>query len=210
MFKTTIEIPKGKIKELNRIFAGFPRTMGRIMSRGINNTLSPIKTQITNDIANEAQISKSYARKRLKLRKATIKNWYGEVYARHADRPIPLAAFKVKQDDVGVQYQITKTGKKGIIQSAFIAKRKRWKGVWKRVGRAKMYDLSVEQAQGFSAKGLKRLPIGLIHGPKITELMEDLPGTIQKAVDRHGGRLVKNIDTQVELALKGKMKVKAG
>ena len=121
MIDVEIKFDDRKLKNIQQILAGIPNAMPRIVSRAINRTAGPAKTQISRAIRQEINIKAGDLNKKIKVQKATFTNW--EARIKLSTKRIPLMKFAARQTKEGVTYKIKKSGgRKIIFEIGFIAR----------------------------------------------------------------------------------------
>lgn len=181
----TIKINDGEVKALERALKDMGRTLPRIMTRALNKTAAPARTEITRGLAKRTGMKIGRTKESVKLKKATFSNLRAAISL--STGRIPLIDLRARETKRGVTYRSTKTGGRETISDAFLT----------RVG-------STEHKGIFKRKGRPRLPIVELRGPSLAVLYEDLD-ELQRSVQRKASdRLSKNIAAQIQLILNRK------
>lgn len=112
-----------------------------VLVRTVNKTMDVAKTDMSKSIRQEFNVSASYVRERLRVRKASFKAGRFSVEAELIGgngkrRSANVIAFAAKQGKQGVSVKIKKAGGRKVIKGAFIGNKGRT--VFKRVGDARL------------------------------------------------------------------------
>jgi len=175
-----IKVDDVKLRKVERMLRGFPKAVPKVMSRGINRTITSAKTETARKIAAEISLKVSDVKKTIYIKKASYSRWLAQLGI--SGSRIPLKMFKARQTKKGVSYKIG--AKRKFIKSAFFATMSSGHiGVFKRLGKF-------------------RLPIAELFGPSLGIVFEE-SGTIANDVTGSAYKMLgKNIDDQVQLVLK--------
>lgn len=105
---------------------------GVVLMRTVNRTIELARTAMSREIRTEFNLTASYVRERLLIRKATLKAGRYSVEAQltasgkfRGRRSANVIAFAAKQAKEGVSVKIKKTGGRKVIKGAFIANKGR-------------------------------------------------------------------------------------
>lgn len=199
-----IKVDKAKLRNIERMLAGVPKAMPRVISRGINRTISPAKTQISRGIRQEINIKSGDLNKKIKVDKATFAKWEGRIIL--STKRIPLEDFGAKQTAKGVSYKIKKSGGRQVIESGFIAtmtnvsgeKISTHRGVFTTKAFTHRVKKKNKTGTGYYTS---ELPIQEKFGPSIGVAFERAGWLVKKVQDDATKNLEKNIDSQVRFLL---------
>lgn len=176
-----IEYERHKLAAIERMLRGIPNAMPKIISRAINRTATPAKTQTAREISRDAAIKIGDIKKFITLIKATYQRWQAEIGI--SRRRIALKKFGARQTKKGVSYKVRKKGSREKIPSAFIA------------------TMGTGHEGVFKRKGQSRYPIRELYGPSLGHVFEEA-GTIAADVTKTAyEKLAANIDSQVKFLL---------
>jgi hypothetical protein len=105
---------------------------GVVLMRTVNRTIDLAKTAMSREIRSEFNVTASYVRERLAIRKATLKAGRFSIEAQltasgqfRGRRSANVIAFGAKQVKQGVSVKIKKAGSRKVIKGAFIANKGR-------------------------------------------------------------------------------------
>ena len=176
-----IKFDERQLRRIELMLRGIPKALPQVISRAINRTASPAKTDISKEIREEINATAKRVNERLILKKATYQNWVASIHI--SRRRLPLMAFGAKQTATGVSYQIKKGGGRKTIKSAFTATMMSGhEGVFKRKGEA-------------------RFPIAEKFGPSIGMVFESSESLISRITAKANEMLKHNIDSQLDYVL---------
>ena len=176
-----IEFEKYRLQKIERMLRGIPNAMPKVISRAINRTATPAKTQTAREISKDAALKIGDIKKSITLVKATYNRWQAEIGI--SRKRIQLKKFGAKQTKKGVSYKVRKKGKREKIEHAFIQ------------------TLSSGHEGVFKRKGEGRLPIVQLFGPSLGYVFEEA-GSIAADVTKSAyEKLRANIDSQVKFLL---------
>ena len=206
--RPTIEIKfdEAKLRHIEAILRGIPNALPKIISRGINRTASPAKTDISREIRQEINITAGDIKEKIKLEKATYQKWSAEIYLSHS--MIPILDFGAKQTSKGVSFKVYKSGGRKFINRAFIATMQSGhKGVFRRgIGLSGIIRAERRHTRPAGKKYAitqHNIFIGEQFGPSLYQVFKTekaLP-LIQRITEKAYRRLEHNIDAQVEYIL---------
>lgn len=190
-----------KIKKLERELRNFPKTLPKVMSRGINRTAKSARTEMSRSMTGISGLGKEgkSARsvlKRLKLSGATYSNW--RAFITISKRRLGVVDLKAKPTKKGVTYKKVGAGRKSI-RHAFIARMPSGhRGVFLRAIHAKK--------QYIPMKSKKKEAIYELRGPSLAQLWTaGMDAEVNRIQAKSAQRLSKNIHDQVNLILKRKL-----
>jgi len=185
-----------RLKELERTLRGIPRSMPKVMSRGLNRTASQARTQSARFLSSRTGVKVGDVRKSLGLHKASYSHWRSGV--RVSGKRLSLRYLSPRKTRRGLS---VKAGRKRVtIRHAFEA----LKGWFIRLPEAGGYKgtLGVEQAVEIdSARKVGRLPVGRIRGPVLSQIFSAAPEQVARIQAESAKLLAKNIHDQVRLIL---------
>lgn len=176
-----IEYDAKSLRRVEKMLQGIPNALPKVVSRAINRTASPAKSEISQGIREKINATAKRVNERINIIKATYNNWIATIHI--SRRRLPLMAFGAKQTAKGVSYKIKRNGSREFIPHAFIATMKSGhEGVFER-------------------DWMERLPITEKFGPSIGEQFRNLPSLIRRVTDSAYERLEHNIDSQIDYLL---------
>jgi hypothetical protein len=198
----SIQINQADMAEVRRMLAGMDSIAAKVFSRGVNKTLSGVKTDASAEIRKELNAKKSGVDKGITLLQATVTKLSASVVV--TGQAIPLIDFiGTSQTKTGVSVLVKKTGTRKIIPRTFVATLKSGhKGVFWREWHDKTASPAGKKRNIPFAKLPKkyRLPMSERYGPGAPDIMSNTPvmtAVLKKADDR----LHKNILHELEFEL---------
>ena len=176
-----IKFDQAKLKRIERMLRGIPGAMPKVVTRAINKTAGPAKTQIGKEIRTEINTTTKRVNQRLFLQKATYTNWAATISI--SKRRLPLMSFGAKQIKKGVSYNILKSGGRKKIDSAFIQ------------------TMSSGHVGVFRRKSDQRLPIVEMFGPSIGQVFDKSVSIAKRVIFQAYKRLDHNIEHELNYVL---------
>ncbi len=153
-----VSFREDQFREVRRLLRSVPKAWPKVASRGINKTLSTLRSRFVKRTSAQAGIKQKVIREHVRIKKATRSVLSGLL--RLLGGRIPLIDLKARQDKKGVSYT-GRDGKRSSVPSAFIATMPSGHtGVFKRTTGS-------------------RLPIQELFGPSLTGVFEKT-GDIQR------------------------------
>ena len=195
-----VKLDEKRLAEVQRMLAGIPRAMPKVMSRGVNKTVTKARTDLTNRLAGKVALKKKFIRENIFMRKASYKRWQATLTL--GWWPINLKHFSARQTKKGVTYKIDKTGKRQLLTHAFILEQ--FGGnVFRRVTKGGGLVDRIKAAFGKDAPEqlVGRLPIEVRKGPSLKEVYNGDRALPSRTLKEAMANLNKNIDTQIKLIL---------
>jgi hypothetical protein len=187
---------KAKLKKLERELRRFPKSLPKVMSRGLNRTGSSARTQIARNLSKKTGLKVGEVRSKLHLQKATYSYWQAAVTV--SAKRMSLNYLKPRKTAKGLS---VKQGKKRVrITKAFEA----LGGWFIRLPAAGGYKSTIGVAEALeidAAAKVKRLPVGRIKGPVLSQVFSSAQDEADRIYNESLARLEKNIDDQVKLIL---------
>jgi hypothetical protein len=117
-----IEISAPQLARLTKAVGDAKKSLPKEISAAINATSKKTRLDIGRDIRKQVNIKKPAVDSVLKLvKQSTAQTLTAQVSLLESDR-LPLREFGARQTKAGVSYKISKQGKRGTIQSAFIVR----------------------------------------------------------------------------------------
>jgi hypothetical protein len=193
-------VDEGKRAELERDLAGIARGAPRVMSGAVNAVAGRVQNEMVERIVSEVNLPESFVRgRRVTLRKATVSVCVATI--RVSGKSVPLIYFAARQTPRGVAYAIRR-GEEKEVPGAFIREASNSRQVWAREygagGRRGRRNMDIAQR-------VSRVPLHLLRGPALGEILADLKDYTQEAMqERIGAELVNEIDNQVAAVKEGK------
>ena len=184
------EIDKRQLRSVQRMLAGIPRGMNKVIPRAINKVGVSGRKLIVDKVAADIPIKKGVLKKKnVKLKRASYYKWRAEINI--SGKRIPLIELKAteRQKRGGIAYTIRKGGGRRVHKQAFIATmRSGHRGVFARKGRGE--------------SRVPRLPIIEQRGPSVpqvfTNIREFAKGLLEK---RLAAKLSAELTTQVKVLI---------
>ena len=175
-----------QLRGIARDMQDIPKQIPTVMFRGINRTVGPAKTQVTNEIAGQVRMKKSIIKKRIIQTKANRRRWEGTLdISRRRIRLIDWGAKELKRG--GISYTIGRAGRSKVADAFFANVMRPGQG---------------ESSRGvFRRVGAARLPIIQLRGPSLGEVFQGSATIVQRVLGWTGKRLVIEIDKQIKYAL---------
>lgn len=180
-----VKFDEKKLRDVQRMLRSVPNAMGKVMSKAINKTITPIKTETAQRIAGDVNLTQKTIKRKIDMEKATRDRWRASIGI--SRKRISLISFKgttQPKKGKGVKYRITKSGPRKLVESAFIGTPRRAgvAGVLKRMSQS-------------------RYPLAWLKGPSLGQVFE-YAGQIAREVTKSAHeKLEKNIDSQVKFLL---------
>lgn len=220
----SIDVDKSSLNRIERLLKGIPNGMGKVISRGINKTALAARTQITRLVSSETNVKQKDIRNSIVLRRATYQKWQADIGVN--DKRIDLfkfggktgqkTAYEVKTTEKQSKFLYSKVfkpkyGKAAISAKSYVTKRKGYLNASYEIekgNRKKMPDGSfiATMKSGHTGLFIKRADIkGAItelKGPSAGGVIER-PSRIERIKKDSFVNLNRNIDTQVDLLLRG-------
>lgn len=194
--KVDIDIHAQGAKSL--LLKGIPNAVNRAQVRGINKTLSGVRTDKSAEIRGEYNLTKKYVDGHIYVTKASFKDPRGRVDTR--SRPVGLIDFTgTRQTKKGVSVKVKKIGNRIILHHAFIRTIKNARNVFVREYKGKRAKPDPDVAYGRMPKAY-RLPIRRLTGPRLTDHLGK-PAVIKKIEEKAGARYAKNVDHELSREL---------
>lgn len=166
----------------------------KAMSRGINSTLTGVRTDGVKILKDHYALTATAIRKSWSIRKAAFKDPSGSISSKGTF--IRLIEFGARQNTSGVSVKVLQTNPRATIKHAFIAKFgtkdqvywRKYKGARKKPVAGRAY---ARMPFGY------RFPIKALYGPRIQDYLGD-PGIIGTLQRMAGDRLTKNMAHEVD------------
>jgi len=178
-----VKLNERKLRQLQQLFASYPRALPKIMSRSVNRAATKTRTAAGRAISRILNIKAKTAKEAVSLTKANYRNWTARLHI--SGRRIPLIEFggTWQRRWAGAKYRIKREGGRETAEGAFIASvGSGHRGIFRRAGES-------------------RLPIYELYGPSVGAVMVGAT-TMLRTLEKDAGReLEKNIDSQVKLLL---------
>jgi hypothetical protein len=190
MTAINLKIDQGQIADVNRMLMGMPGAIGKVIQQSVNRTLTGVRTDATNEVANVITPTKTAIRKTMTVKKMNQAD--GTAYVRCMGAPLNLIEFKARQTQKGVTVQVLKTSPRTLLKHAFIATMKSGKKlvIWR-----KYDDTRKPWKKTFPYGKLPkayRLPVRGLTSMAIPDVMGHEP-TMNKILDLGNNRLQKNL-----------------
>lgn len=113
-----IRLEDHKIRQFERMLAGIPNALPRVMSRGLNRTATEARTQASRRLSQATGLRVKDIRPRIVLKRATYKNWRSAIEFRAGG--MPVVRFPHEPTTEGVTYRPSRR-KHVLIRHAFRA-----------------------------------------------------------------------------------------
>ncbi len=192
-----IRVEDAKLREFERMLAGIPRALPRVMSRGLNRTATQARTQISRSLAFRSGLKVGEVRHRTLLQRATYQNWRSAVTISRKRLSLRLLSPRAVKGGLSV-----KEGRRRVmVRRAFPA----LKGWFIRLPKAGGYKQTLGVREALEVAGqplVGRLPIGRIRGPILAQVFAGAQDEADRIYRESLGRLEKNIHDQVQLILR--------
>jgi hypothetical protein len=161
-----------------------------VIQQSVNRTLTGVRTDATNEVANVITPTKTAIRKTMTVKKMTQAD--GTAYVRCMGAPLNLIEFRARQTQKGVTVQVLKTSPRTLLKHAFIATMKSGKKlvIWRQYeGPRRPWDKHVPYGK---LPKKYRLPVEGLTSLAIPDVMGHEP-TMNKILDLGDNRLQKNL-----------------
>lgn len=200
-----IKVDEKKLRQLEIMFRGIPGKIPGILSRSINRTITPARTEVSQGIRQEINIKAADAKDKIDVEKASTNRLEASISLSH--RLIPIMDFGAKMTKKGVSFKVYKSGGRKFMAHAFIAKMKSGHiGVFrkaigmhgeKRWERRKVMRLVLKTMRD-SPVNWHNVFIGEQFGPSLHQAFEKSKDLIQRITIKAYERLEHNIDGQIQ------------
>lgn len=182
MANVEIKYNERQLRQVRRMLSAYPQAVGKVMSRGINNTVRTVRTRVVRALAQKTRLPQKTIRQSTWIRwKATYRRWHSVLAV--SGRGIPLIRLKARQTRRGVSYVDPEIGLRRLLPSAFIQTMPSGlRGVFLRVDKP-------------------RLPIEKQYAAALSQIYEKAADLSARIQSETGKDLHKNIMTQVRMVL---------
>ena len=188
-----IIVDERKLQGIERMLAGIPRALPKVVTRALNKTAVSARTRVLKTSSRAAKIAQTMLRRRIGLRRASYRRWAATIWI--GGRSFPLSAWNVR-------WKQTWAGAKHKLPSQFAPQLKAGKAFLPLPPESPLPGAFAWRGRAFMRlPGAKRLPIGQIFGPSPAELFENLPGLAATTLFEANRGLEKEIDRQVSVLL---------
>lgn len=198
MTAINLKIDDSQLADVNRMLVGMQGAIQKVIQQSVNRTLTGVRTDATNEVANVITPSKTAIRKTMTVKNMTSAD--GNAYVRCAGGPLNLIEFKARQTQKGVTVQVLKSSSRTTLKHAFIATMKSGKElvIWRKYsGPRKPWNKRVSYARLPKAY---RLPVKGLTSLAIPDVM-GYPSTMDKILQLGGERLHKNLEDRLNYEL---------
>jgi len=184
-----IVFDEARLKEIERLLAGVPRALPKVVTRALNKTATRARAELVRRTARRMAITQKTVRAHLKLWRASYRKWVATL--RIGAGWIPLSAWRPR-------WKRTWEGARSRLPAAFSAR--------VMLGGQKteipMDGTFMARHQVFvRAPGAKRLPIIRVYGPSVVDAYESAPAEAAALLKEANRRLEMEIDRQVAVLL---------
>lgn len=174
----------------------------KAMMRGINDTLTGVRTDGTKILSDHYALTASAIRESWKISKASFRDPVGVVGS--TGTFIRLIKFGAKQTKTGVSVKVLQKNPRAVIAHAFIGKSKKSQGseqvYWRKYKGARKKPVP---GRAYAKMPFEyRFPVKALYGPRIQDYLGDpeIIGTVTKLA---GERLSKNMQREVDAIMRG-------
>ncbi len=189
-----VTINQSDLNEVKRILKGLKEAVPKVTRMAVNKTLTGVRTDATNEVAEVVALKKKIIRDTITVTK--LGRHSSAAYVRCRGKRLPLMVFGARQlkSGKGVSVKVLKTEGRKIIKHAFIAKmstghegvfwrkykgpRAPWKKQFPYARLPKQYRLPINELFSFA------VPDVMGHGPAMAEIMRLAGIRLKKEVDR--------------------------
>jgi len=202
-----IKYDEAQLQRVREMLRAIPQEMPGVISRGINRTARPAKTEIARRLKKELKTDSEQIKKGIILTEATRAHWSAKIGI--VKKLIPLIAFRARQTKKGVTYQIGQQGRK-LIKSGFFATMPiKSRGFWTNLFLGADVPSRPGHTGVFKRKGKGRLPIQELFGPSLGVAFEGAPEIVKEVTSGLYFKLSRNIDEQIKCVLEKHRKAAA-
>jgi hypothetical protein len=201
-----IKLDERKLNQIEAMFRGVPGKLPQIVSRAINRTIQPAKTEIQKGIREEINIKAADAKEQITVTKATYEKWIATIGLSHS--LIPILDFGAHETKTGVTFKVYKKGGSKTIKHAFITgMRSGHKGVFRRgIGKSGVVRWEKRKTRKAGIKqaiNWHNVFFGEQFGPSLHQVFmtEKSADFVARVVENAYTRLEHNIDSQVSYVL---------
>jgi len=200
MTAINLKINESQLADVNRMLMGMQSAIPKVIQQAVNRTLTGVRTDATNEVANVITPTKTAIRKTMTVKNMTQAS--GNAYVRCTGASLNLIEFKAKQTQKGVTVQVLKSGSRKLLKHAFIATMKTGKKlvIWRKYpGPRKPWDKAHKEKYAKFPK-LYRYPTQGLYSLAIPDVMGYEP-TMNKIMESGGIRLHKNLEDRLNYEL---------
>lgn len=201
-----IKLDERKLNQIEAMFRGIPSQLPKIVSRAINRTIAPAKTEISQGIRQEVNLKAADIKDNIAMTKATYERWIATIGLSHS--LIPILDFGAKQTAKGVSFKVYKKSGSKLIKHAFITgMRNGHKGVFRRgIGKSGVIRWEKRKTRKAGKKTTvtwHNVFFGEQFGPSLHQVFttEKSADFVNRVVEQAYKRLNHNIDSQVSYIL---------
>ena len=195
MTAINLKIDESQLADVNRMLMGMQSAIPKVIQQAVNRTLTGVRTDATDEVANVITPTKTAIRKTMTVKNMTQAS--GNAYVRCTGAPLNLIEFKAKQTQKGVTVQVLKSGSRKLLKHGFIATMKSGKKlvIWRNYpGPRKPWDKQMPYGK---LPPKYRLPVKGLTSLAIPEVMGH-PPTMDKIMELGGARLEKNLNDRLK------------
>lgn len=195
MTAINLHISQSQLADVNRMLLGMQSAIGKVIQQSVNRTLTGVRTDATNEVANVITPTKTAIRKTMTVKNMTQAS--GNAYMRCTGAPLNLIEFKARQTQKGVTVQVLQGSSRTLLKHGFIAKMKSGKELVirrKYPGPRRPWDKQMPYGK---LPKKYRLPVRGLTSLAIPEVMGHEP-TMNKIMELGGDRLQKNLEDRLK------------
>lgn len=114
-----IKLDQRKYRRIQSLLKSVPRDLPKILSRALNRTIKPAKTEVSKGLRKEINIKAAEVKKGTKVNKASTARLITSIILSH--KKIPIVKFGAKQTKKGVTFKVYKKKGRKTMEGAFLA-----------------------------------------------------------------------------------------
>jgi hypothetical protein len=201
-----IKLDERKLNQIEAMFRGVPGKLPKIVSRAINRTIQPAKTEISQGIRQEINLKAADIKDNITMTKATYEKWIATIGLSHS--LIPILDFGAKETKTGISFKVYKKGGSKTIKHAFITgMQSGHKGVFRRAfgmhGKFRWEKRKTRKAGIKQTINWHNVFFGEQFGPSLYQVFmtEKSADFVARVIENAYTRLEHNIDSQVSYVL---------